>query len=264
MHILPKTLQDLQFKTVVETIAEGCVTDLGKEFVLQLVPFKEKEALWVNLQHTTEFLSSYENGNAFPSHGFDSVNQELRFLGLENSVLELSGFRRIASLTEKSIALLLFLQKNVEYYPVLSEYGQSFAVKKEILVYIHAIIDKFGEVKDDASPELHRIRKALKGITGKINQSFTAALSTYNGLGYLDEIKEILQSDGVHRILIDNFNYEDTRKAVALIGNQCQTESSGNIDETTIRLYAECGVNYISSGALTHSVANMDLSLKAF
>jgi nicotinate-nucleotide pyrophosphorylase (carboxylating) len=80
----------------------------------------------------------------------------------------------------------------------------------------------------------------------------------------LDEIKEILESDGVHRILIDNFNYEDTRKAVALIGDQCQTESSGNIDETTIRHYADCGVDYISSGALTHSVVNMDLSLKAF
>ena len=79
----------------------------------------------------------------------------------------------------------------------------------------------------------------------------------------LEEIKEILESDGVHRILIDNFNYEDTRKAVALIGDQCQTESSGNINETTIRHYADCGVNYISSGALTHSVANMDLSLKA-
>jgi nicotinate-nucleotide pyrophosphorylase (carboxylating) len=79
----------------------------------------------------------------------------------------------------------------------------------------------------------------------------------------LNEIKEILKSDGVHRILIDNFNFEDTRKAVALIGNQCQTESSGNINETTIRQYAECGVNFISSGALTHSVYNMDLSLKA-
>lgn len=79
----------------------------------------------------------------------------------------------------------------------------------------------------------------------------------------LEEIKEILKSDGVHRILIDNFNFEDTRKAVTLIGNQCQTESSGNINETTIRQYAECGVNYISSGALTHSVYNMDLSLKA-
>ena len=79
----------------------------------------------------------------------------------------------------------------------------------------------------------------------------------------LDEINEILQSDGVYRILIDNFNFEDTKKAVALIGNQCLTESSGNINETTIRQYAECGVNYISSGALTHSVYNMDLSLKA-
>nr|WP_315201871.1 carboxylating nicotinate-nucleotide diphosphorylase [uncultured Flavobacterium sp.] len=79
----------------------------------------------------------------------------------------------------------------------------------------------------------------------------------------LSEIEEILKSEGVHRILIDNFNYEDTRTAVALIGNKCQTESSGNINEVTMRFYAECGVNYISSGALTHSVYNMDLSLKA-
>jgi nicotinate-nucleotide pyrophosphorylase (carboxylating) len=80
----------------------------------------------------------------------------------------------------------------------------------------------------------------------------------------LDEIKEILESEGIHRILIDNFNYEDTRTAVALIGDKCQTESSGNINEETIRSYAECGVNYISSGALTHSIYNMDLSLKAY
>lgn len=79
----------------------------------------------------------------------------------------------------------------------------------------------------------------------------------------LDEIKEILQNEGIYRILIDNFNFDDTKKAVELIGNQCLTESSGNINEKTIRQYAECGVNYISSGALTHSVYNMDLSLKA-
>ena len=79
----------------------------------------------------------------------------------------------------------------------------------------------------------------------------------------LNEIKEILQNDGVYRILIDNFNFEDTLKAVELIGDKCLTESSGNINEKTIRQYAECGVDYISSGALTHSVHNMDLSLKA-
>lgn len=79
----------------------------------------------------------------------------------------------------------------------------------------------------------------------------------------LDEIKEILESVGVYRILIDNFNFEDTRKAVKMIGNKCLTESSGNINEKTIREYAKCGVDFISSGALTHSVYNMDLSLKA-
>jgi nicotinate-nucleotide pyrophosphorylase (carboxylating) len=79
----------------------------------------------------------------------------------------------------------------------------------------------------------------------------------------LKEIEEILQNDGVYRILIDNFNFDDTKKAVAMIGNACLTESSGNINEKTIRQYAECGVDFISSGALTHSVYNMDLSLKA-
>jgi nicotinate-nucleotide pyrophosphorylase (carboxylating) len=79
----------------------------------------------------------------------------------------------------------------------------------------------------------------------------------------LEEIQEILGCGGVYRILIDNFNYEDTRKAVALIGNKCLTESSGGINEETIRKYADCGVDFISSGALTHSVYNMDLSLKA-
>lgn len=80
----------------------------------------------------------------------------------------------------------------------------------------------------------------------------------------LAEVREILNSGGVYRILLDNFDYEMTKEAVALIGNECLTESSGNINENTIRQYAECGVNYISSGALTHSVYNMDLSLKAF
>lgn len=79
----------------------------------------------------------------------------------------------------------------------------------------------------------------------------------------LDEIAEILENEGVYRILIDNFNYEDTRKAVKMIGTRCLTESSGGINLETVRKYAECGVNFISSGALTHSVYNMDLSLKA-
>ncbi|WP_323789665.1 carboxylating nicotinate-nucleotide diphosphorylase [Psychroserpens sp.] len=107
------------------------------------------------------------------------------------------------------------------------------------------------------------------GITKAINKTKQYLKDTNRDLKIivearnLDEIKEILEVGGVYRILIDNFNYEDTRTAVKLIGDQCLTESSGGINEKTLRKYAECGVDYISSGALTHSVYNKDLSLKA-
>jgi len=107
------------------------------------------------------------------------------------------------------------------------------------------------------------------GITKAINQTKQYLKENHLNLKIiveardLQEIEEILQSESIYRILIDNFNYEDTRKAVALIGDRCLTESSGGITIETVRKYADCGVDFISSGALTHSVYNMDLSLKA-
>ena len=79
----------------------------------------------------------------------------------------------------------------------------------------------------------------------------------------LSEVKEILSNKGIKRILLDNFNYKMTKLAVDLIGDKCETESSGGITENTIIKYAECGVDYISVGALTNSLNNFDLSLKA-
>ena len=79
----------------------------------------------------------------------------------------------------------------------------------------------------------------------------------------LQEVQEILNEGGVKRILLDNFDYETTKTAVAIIGGEFQTESSGGINEKTISEYAKCGVDFISVGALTHSVENFDLSLKA-
>ncbi len=108
------------------------------------------------------------------------------------------------------------------------------------------------------------------GITQAISQTVVYLNRTNRDLKIivearnLQEIEEILQNhQQVYRILIDNFNYEDTRTAVKMIGDKCLTESSGGINEKTIRDYALCGVDFISSGALTHSVYNLDLSLKA-
>jgi len=78
-----------------------------------------------------------------------------------------------------------------------------------------------------------------------------------------DEIRQVLEHGGADRIMLDNFSVEDTRKAVEMIGGRTETESSGGITFDTIRDYAECGVDYVSVGALTHSVKGLDMSFKA-
>ena len=108
------------------------------------------------------------------------------------------------------------------------------------------------------------------GITQALNQ--TVQYLKHNNLNLkiiveardMDEIDEIIQHGGANRILIDNFGVNETKEAVDFIAGRCETESSGGINEVTLRHYAECGVDYTSSGALTHSVYNLDLSLKAF
>ncbi|MEN8230877.1 MAG: carboxylating nicotinate-nucleotide diphosphorylase [Bacteroidota bacterium] len=79
----------------------------------------------------------------------------------------------------------------------------------------------------------------------------------------LKDIEKVLTVGGVRRILLDNFSLEQTRKAVKLIDKRVETESSGGITRKSIRSYAECGVDYISVGALTHQIESLDLSLKA-
>lgn len=79
----------------------------------------------------------------------------------------------------------------------------------------------------------------------------------------LEDVRKILEIGGIRRIMLDNFNLADTRKAVELIGGRYETESSGGITFANIRSYAECGVDYISVGALTHQIKSLDLSLKA-
>lgn len=77
------------------------------------------------------------------------------------------------------------------------------------------------------------------------------------------ELEEVIRVGNVHRIMLDNFTVEDTQKAVLMIGGRYETESSGGITKETIRAYAECGVDFVSVGALTHHIKSLDMSLKA-
>ena len=99
----------------------------------------------------------------------------------------------------------------------------------------------------------------IKNYLSKNNKKLDIVVEARN----LKEVKQILKEKGVRRILLDNFNYEETKKAVSIINKKCEVESSGGITEKNISEYARCGVDFISVGALTHSTTNFDLSLKA-
>ncbi|KIQ14692.1 DNA mismatch repair protein MutS [Flavobacterium sp. MEB061] len=190
ISITEKTLQDLQFPTVLETISAGCNTDIGKEKALQITPFRDKETLMQALMQTSEYVSSFENNNAIPNHGFDAITHEIKFLAIEDSFLEVGSFRKIATLSSTANFLLNFLKKFDDYYPNLNTRASRVEYTKDIVTLIDAIVDKYGEIKDNASPVLLSIRQNMNIVRGKVNQSFGVALTHNNSLGYLDDIKE--------------------------------------------------------------------------
>jgi DNA mismatch repair protein MutS2 len=190
ISITQKTLQDLEFETILETIASRCNTDIGETKALAITPIKDKTQLLVNLQQTAEYLSSFSNNNVIPNHGFENINYELKFLAIEDSFLEVASFKKISNLTETAITLIQFLKKFETYYPYLYQRTESIECVKLIIQRIDEVIDKFGIIKDNASPDLINIRRSINVVRGKINQSFGMALSQYNSLGYLDDIKE--------------------------------------------------------------------------
>jgi DNA mismatch repair protein MutS2 len=189
-RITAKTLQDLQFPTVLETVSAYCNTDLGQQKALALLPFSDSSELTIALQQTSEYVSSFQNNNAIPNHGFESIAHEIQFLGIEDSMLEVGSFRKIAQLSATTNVLLQFFQKFTDYYPNLQLRAAQVTFTKEIIQQIDVVVDKYGEIKDNASPDLLNIRRDMQVVRGKVNQSFGAALSQYNSLGYLDEIKE--------------------------------------------------------------------------
>ena len=234
--ITEKTLQDLQFPTVLETLSDICNTDIGKEKAIKITPFKEKETLMEALLQTSEYVSSFQNNNAIPNHGFDAITHEIKFLGIEDSFLEVGSFRKIATLSATSNFLLNFLKKFEDYYPNLNARAARVEYTKNIITLIDEVVDKYGEIKDNASPDLLNIRRNMNVVRGKVNQSFGVALSQYNSLGYLDDIKESFVQN--RRVLAVLAMYR--RKVKGTILGSSKTGSIAYIEpEATLRYSRE-------------------------
>ncbi|WP_268224518.1 endonuclease MutS2 [Sinomicrobium oceani] len=191
MHnIHQKTLQDLEFATVLSHIQELCTTEHGKEKALGVLPYNRKEMLFTALKHTSEYVASFDNNNKIPGHYFDSISQEIKLLGIENTLIELGGFKKIAGISNAVNVHILFFRKFKEYYPTLHQTAEQLTYTTAITEEINRIIDRFGEIKDDASATLASVRRAINEVRGKINQSFISALQSCNSTGYLDDIRE--------------------------------------------------------------------------
>ena len=236
ISINDKTLQDLEFNTVLETVSDLCTTELGKQKALAIKPFKDKETLMNVLLQTSEYVSSYTNNNAIPNHYFDEITNDLKLLAIEDSFLEAGSFKKIATLSETTNALLLFLKKFDDYYPKLNEKATSVELTKFIIQKIDEVLDKYGEIKDSASPALVEIRRNMAVVRGKINQSFGMALSSYNSLGYLDDIRETIVDN--RRVLAVLAMYR--RKVKGSILGSSKTGSIAYIEpEATLRYSRE-------------------------
>ena len=236
ININEKTINDLQFPTLLETLSSICNTDIGKQKALEIKPFKEKEELMQALLQTSEYVSSFQNNNAIPNHGFEVINHEIKFLAIEDSFLEVGSFRKIANISITVNTLLLFLKKFEEYYLNLNKRAIKVEYTKEIIALIEDVVDKYGEIKDNASVDLLNIRRNMNTVRGKVNQSFGIALTQYNSLGYLDDIKESFVQN--RRVLAVLSMYR--RKVKGSILGSSKTGSIAYIEpETTLNFSRE-------------------------
>ncbi|MCP4976557.1 MAG: DNA mismatch repair protein MutS [Maribacter sp.] len=185
-----KTLQDLEFDTVLEQLSVRCNTELGKVRAMGIAPLSDTESIHRVLGQTSEYLSSLISDNRIPNHGFDMIDGDLKLLKIENTTLEISGFRRIGAICKTIAEHKKFFKKFKEYFPILFEASEEIQLNLEIPTHIDAVIDRFGEIKDNASDKLFNIRQDINQVKGKINQSFASALNTYKTSDYLDDIKE--------------------------------------------------------------------------
>ena len=190
ISIHKNTLNDLEFDIVLNQVETHCISDLGKDKVLHIKPFNNKEDVLYALNQVNEYHASFENDNRIPNHGFDDISSELRQLQIENNYLEIEGFRKIASISSTVNSHIVFFKKFNEYYPTLNHEVSQIEYTNEIVKSIAQIIDKNGEIKDDASDELQILRSGITKLKSQINSSFKKALSSYKGLDYLDDIKE--------------------------------------------------------------------------
>ena len=229
-----KTLEDLEFPMVLSHLSDLCFTELGKKYALRIKPFDNQESLLLALNQTNEYLSSFDNNNTIPSHYCESITSEIKLLSIENALLEVSSIRKIHRISEVVNTQILFFKKFKTLYPTLFETADSIEYTTELLNAIDKVLDKYGEIKNEASPTLGNIRRELSALKGKLNESFNRALAEYNTADYLDDIRETVVEN--RRVLAVKAMYR--RKVQGTVWGSSKTGSIVYIEPRQTEIYS--------------------------
>ena len=221
-NISEKTLQDLEFSTVLQHVAEHCISGLGKHKTLDIKPIHNKKELFKELHLVDEYLSSFQSENRVPNHGFDNITESVKRLTIENSFIETDAFLKIATTSLTVNELIKFFKKFKIQFPTFFELTQKIEFTTFVDDEIKKIIEISGEVKNNASSTLKQLRRDINNVRGKIGASFSSALSKAVAAGYLDDIKETVVDN--QRVLAVSAMH---RRKVA--GSLLGSSKSGNI-----------------------------------
>lgn len=188
MQISKQTLKDLEFNAVQAEIAAFAYTDKVIDQILDLKPYEDYQELIQDLHTTNEYLSSLESGNMFPFAEYFILDEYLKRLEIENYYLPAEEFFKIKSNTLQVKEILKHLTAFEEYNPILIQKASTIQYEKDIVKLIDTVFNKFGEVKDDASPELKIIRDRLRHLNSRITELFNKSMAYH--ADYLDDIRE--------------------------------------------------------------------------
>ena len=188
--IQPQTISDLEFDLVLDQVSQRALTQGGKAECLAIKPMIRAADIERSLKEVEEFMASIGSDQSFPGHHFDALTEVLHQLSIENSVLELNGFKKIKQVCLTTDTIKRFLKKFDQFYVVLNQYANNVPYDDQPVRHIDSILDRFGQVKDNASEELLHLRKSILKVKSSINKSFSQALSRCAQADYLDEIRE--------------------------------------------------------------------------
>ncbi|MEC5395053.1 endonuclease MutS2 [Bergeyella sp. RCAD1439] len=192
MHINKKDLVELEFPELLSEIAPLAYSPKTADQIMNLRPMALEDAE-LALKKTSEFLTSFESENAIPFNEYEDIEDELKLMQIENFRLDNKAFIKIKALTEQIGKLQKFFPSLPETFPHLLEEVRHLEFRKEIIDKIDKVFNRFGEVKNDASPDLHLLRTEIQQARKTIDENFNRALTA--SADFLEDIRETIIED---------------------------------------------------------------------